>query len=561
MISPRHAAPPMQFVMAVGALSAAAWLETFVTGLSGHPPLDYQIFDRLFIFTDDWGAALQVAIVVLVAVSRRVRSLGARVAVAIAERPFVTAIVAFVVFAGGAKFAYHATPFAMDEYAQLAQAYAFAHGHLSWIEPPELLDRLIPSGFRDYFFAVDPDSGRIASKYWPGFAGLLAPFARLGLPWLLNPMLSAATLLSVYGLVLRHVGSREAAGWAMLLAIASPEFTVNAISFYAMPAHMLLNLLYASLLLDGKPARAFVAGLLGGLALVLHNPFPHMLFALPWILWLMANRNRWPSLLGLAAGYAPIGLVVGFAWPTYIASFSAQVTTVSVATEPTTTWTLITHMLTGAFAVPGYAMICARLYATWKIWIWSTPGLLIIAVAGYRVVRGPMRLLAASALVTYCAFWFVPLDQGHGWGYRYFHTAWGILPILGGAFVAAQPLTTRIGTEWRQWVGGIAFATAMLATALRFAQVHEIIGAHLAQRITAPSSDGWIVFVRYQSGLYTWDMIQNLPFVSAPLILMSLGESEDAKIMANLFPGAIRVEDDNRGSLWRLGGPPEHLYR
>jgi hypothetical protein len=543
--------------VAVGALSAAAWLETFVTGLSGHPPLDYPIFDRLFIFTDDWGAALQVAIVVLVAVSCRIRSLGARAAVAIANRPLVTATAAFLVFAFGAKFVYHATPFAMDEYAQLAQAYAFAHGHLSWIEPPDLLDRLIPSGFRDYFFAVDPSVGRVASKYWPGFAGLLAPFAWLGLPWLLNPLLSAATLLLVYRLVLRHARSCEAAGWAMLLTLSSPEFTVNAISYYAMPAHLLLNLLFASFLLDGRLSAAFMAGLLGGLALVLHNPVPHALFALPWLLWLLWRRNRWPALLALGAGYLPFGLLVGVGWPTYVASFGAPSTDVSANIAPTTAWTLFTHMAASAFKLPSYEMICARLYATWKIWIWSAPGLLIIAIAGFRVVRGPLRLLAASALVTYCVYWFVPLDQGHGWGYRYFHTAWGVLPILAGAFLAFQSPDTRTGKEaWRQWVGGIALASSVFATCLRFIQVNEIIGVHLAQRIEPPSGGHWIVLVRYEAGLYTWDMIQNLPFVSAPLILMSMGDEEDEGLMASRFPGAIRVLEDKRGSLWRLDGPP-----
>jgi len=304
--------------------------------------------------------------------------------------------------------------------------------------------------------------------------------------------------------------------------------------------------------------RAFAAGLCGGLALVLHNPVPHALFALPWLLWLLWRRNRWPALLALAAGYAPIGLFVGFAWPAYLASFSAPNKIASTAVAATSAWNLLTHMLSGAFKLPSYEMICARMYATWKIWIWSAPGLSIIAVAGYRVVRGPLRLLAASALVTYCAYWFVPLDQGHGWGYRYFHTAWGVLPIFGGAFIAAEPLGTRTGMAWREWVGGIAFASAVLATSLRFAQVHEIIGVHLAQRIEAPSRGRWIIFVRYEAGLYTWDMIQDLPYVSAPLILMSLGDAADAGLMASRFPDATRTLDDERGSLWRLGDTPEY---
>src|SRR5258708_28116678 len=32
--------------------------------------------------------------------------------------------------------------------------------------------------------------------------------------------------------------------------------------------------------------------------------------------------------------------------------------------------------------------------------------------------------------LTFCAYFFVSLDQGHGWGYRYFHGAFGVIPIL-----------------------------------------------------------------------------------------------------------------------------------
>jgi hypothetical protein len=544
----RRAPPILPFAVATGTVSAFACLQTWLAGRPGQSPLDLDIFERLFVFTDDWGAALQFAIVLLVAAIPQIRALGARLALAIAERPIATAAAAALVFAIGARLAYHATPFAMDESAQVAQSYAFAEGRLSWVLPVELLDRMVPPGFRNYFFAIDPVTGRLASLYWPGFAALLAPFARAQVPWLLNPLLSGATLLLLHGFAVRFFQSREAGGWAVLLALASPEFTVNALSFYSMPAHLLFNLGVAWLLLDGRPARAFVAGLLGGWALVLHNPVPHALFAIPWLIWLGLDRRRWPALLAVAIGYVPIGLVVGCAWPAYVTAITPKAVAAPAAPG---LWEAALHMASSAFRLPDDALLRARLIASWKIWIWSMPGLLLLAAAGARVIRGPVLLLAASAGLTYVVYWFVPFDQGHGWGYRYFHSAWGVLPLFGAAFIAARPRDTPTGRAWRQWVGGIALLSTIFSTGLRLGQVDAIIGRHLAQKISSPDGGKWVVFVQFQRGLYTWDMIQNMPGDDHQITLMSFGAAADERLMARALRGYRRVLVDARGSLWR----------
>jgi hypothetical protein len=548
----RRAPLVITFAVATAGLSAAAWLQTYLCGLSGWPSIYYDIFDRLFIFTDDWGAAFQVGVVLLVAISPALRNAGAALARALGERPVATAVAAFVVFALGAKIAYHATPFAMDESAQVAQAYAFASGRLSWFQPPDLLDRMIPPGFRNYFYAVNARTGEVASMYWPGFAALMTPFAWAQVPWLVNPLITAATLLVIHAFGTRFLGGREVGGWAMLLALASPEFTVNALSFYSMPAHLLFNLLFAWLLLDGRPSRAFFAGLLGGWALVLHNPAPHALFAAPWLVWLLLDRRRWPALLAVSAGYVPIGIVVGVAWPTFVADVGANAAAASTSAAPASALQTLMRMVSGAFQIPGYPMISARLYATWKLWIWSAPGLLILAIAGARIIKGPVLLLGASAILTYVIYWFVPLDQGHGWGYRYFHPAWAALPLFAAAFIVSRPTAMTANSDWRGWVGGIALAGAVCSTSLRFWQVDDIIGRHLAQRIPVTASGRWVVFVGLNPGLYTWDMIQNMPGQDDRLVLMSQGPAPDVGLMAVRFPSAQRVLADRRGTLWKL---------
>ena len=104
-------------------------------------------------------------------------------------------------------------------------------------------------------------------------------------------VIGGATLVVMHRIALKLFGSEESAGYVVLLTLASPAVTINALSYYTMPAHLLANALFMLLLLNPSPARALGAGLVGSIALVLHNPVPHLLFALPWIAWLAFNNQ------------------------------------------------------------------------------------------------------------------------------------------------------------------------------------------------------------------------------------------------------------------------------
>ncbi len=545
--------PPrlVYFVIGTMGISEFGLLQTYLSRWPGRDRLFHPIFERLFGFTDNVAAAVQILVVLVVCAVPALRRAGARLATAMGENPRWTAGATFVVLALGARFAYHATAFSMDESVQLSQAYAFSHGELSWTVPPDLLDRMIPIGFQNYFYAVNAATGQTASGYWPGFALLLAPFAWAGVPWLLNAALTGATLLLIHAICVRLLADRDAAGWAMLLALGSVQFTINGISYYSMPAHLAFNLLYVWLLLDGRLSRAFLAGLVGGYALILHNPVPHMLFAAPWLIWLLRDPRRWGALAAVSAGYIPIGLVVGFCWPLYLGSLRPAAAT-GAHVGAGALLLMVYLKLSSVVALPDFPMVCARIYATWKIWIWSVPGLVLLALHGCRTVRGPMLVLGASAVLTYLFYWVIPLDQGHGWGYRYFHTAWAALPIYAAAFIASRPATERDGIAWRQWAGGLALASLLLSTPVQFRQVDETISEHRGQLLPVPKDGHWILFVALQRGLYTWDMIQNFPGEHQQLTLISQGAASDAALIAQRFPQAQLVTLDRKGSLWSL---------
>ncbi|HET9766911.1 MAG TPA: hypothetical protein VFS60_08685, partial [Thermoanaerobaculia bacterium] len=309
-----------------------------------------QAFRLLFARDEPAGAALLLVLVAIVVAAAMVAATPLRrwaevVAERLAERRalFVVALAAMLCLAVGAVTVYQARPLAMDEYAHWFQARAFAAGELTGRLPPDLLPRLVPPRLLFPFFATDAATGTVASRYWPGFALLLVPFTWLRAPWLLNPLLGGTVLLLLAGLARRWTGQAAAAGWAVLLALASPAFTVNALSFYPLTAHLALNLVWMALLVEGRavlgdtrattsptsaltmptsmsmPAltaqsrRLLAAGAVGSLALVLHNPVPHAVFAVPWLAALSRRRGLRAAAL-LALGYLPLVLLLGVGW-------------------------------------------------------------------------------------------------------------------------------------------------------------------------------------------------------------------------------------------------------
>jgi hypothetical protein len=74
------------------------------------------------------------------------------------------------------------------------------------------------------------------------------------------------------------------------------------------------------------------------LALFLHNPFPHVLFAFPCVVWLVWKRGIRSELLALASGYLPLSLLLGVGW-SYRTTRSCAATT-NAWSGSTTRWTM-----------------------------------------------------------------------------------------------------------------------------------------------------------------------------------------------------------------------------
>jgi hypothetical protein len=556
------------FLLASAAITAAMLLWLHYLRSSVPTPLFDRGFFVLFAVYDYWGALWALLILAIAALAPAglpyrhiLRFCG--------DHPVFLAIVSALAMCAGAVFVYQNRPWSADEYAPFLQSQIFAAGRLTAQVPPQLLDWVVPKGFQDFFFNVSDVTGRIASAYWPSFALLLTPFTWLGIPWACNPVISACTLLAIHRLTLQLFEDREAAGLAVLFTIASPVFFADGISYYSMSAHLLANTVYALLLIRPTAGRALVAGLVGSIALTLHNPFPHLLFAVPWAVWLITRDRGWRLIAALAAGYLPLCLVLGVGWFWFSHDLTRESLSAGAANAQ--------HAAATAgfpFMKPSPVILIRRVAGLCKLWLWAVPGLPLLALVGAWKWRrdAPCLTIAASALCTLAGYMFFWADQGHGWGYRYFHSAWMVLPVFAaGALIrtsrVGQQSEARSESDARQnenqrgFAVACALITLLVVVPLRGAQIHAFIVAKLGQEpgylSSAAATAGHptqVEFIVTQHTFYSADLVQNDPFLSgAVLRLVSHGPAANEAVMHEYFPNFGRVHRDARGEVWSAG--------
>jgi hypothetical protein len=507
------------------------------------------IFVDLFVFGDHSGAICTLLILITAAFFP-LSGFGQRMLAWLGDHPLVVALTVFVALCAGSLLIYRNHPLAMDEYVALFQSQVFAAGKLTGQFPAPLLDWLIPKPFQNAFLIVSHSSGQVASVYWPAFALLLTPFTWLGIPWACNPAISAATVLAIHRLALMLFEDRSAAGLAMLLTVASPVFFADGISYYSMSAHLLANAVYVLLLLRPSVKRCMLAGVVGSIALTLHNPVPHILFAAPWMVWMLARENGVRYTLALGAGYLPLSLLLGVGWFLFSSQLAHDGLAVAGQSEA--------GHISANFSLPTATILLARLAGLAKLWLWAVPGLLLLAGLGAWKLRSKAwsRALVASAVLTFLGYLFVVPDQGHGWGYRYFHSAWLALPILGsGYFFERSSLKhgdgTRGDSDFRQFVTVCALLTLLVGVSFRAFQIAEVMDRQLRRMPDYTSDKHLVVLIDARYSFYGVDLVQNDPFLRAGEIrLLSRSPEENRRLMRQYFQGFKRVHVDQYGEVW-----------
>src|SRR5205823_3017327 len=97
-----------------------------------------------------------------------------------------------------------------------------------------------------------------------------------------------------------------------------------------------------------------------------------------------------------------------------------------------------------------------------------------------------IRLLGWSAMLTFVVYLFVRFDQGHGWGYRYFHSAWGVIPILAGCAMTDR---AQANSRLVSFAGAAAILSLLIMVPFQLNQIDGFISGQLAQ-LRAPRRPG-----------------------------------------------------------------------
>jgi hypothetical protein len=545
----------------------------------------YMMFPFLHLFVRyDFHAAILLTIVLFLGMALALKTKSLKIdegLIWIGKNSTKIVLVVFVILSVGAFFVYHRYPLSMDEYMLYFQAQIFAEGRLWGQFPPSLVQWLIIPGF---FVIHSAATGLVMSTYWPGFSVLLTPFIKLGIPWLLNPILGSGSLILLYYYMRRLFDDSRAASWGILLMMSSAVFMVNSISFYSLSAHLFFNLLFAVCLLEITPIRLFLAGLVGSFALVLHNPVPHIAFALPWIVWIAIKKKRFQNLGILFLGYLPLSIIMGLGW-SWLQSFVTN-TGKGVGADPINNsaraaleyldfqslsdknWYVLLfnkvfNKLKNVFVFPNQTLLWVRIIGCLKIFAWSLPGLPILAILGFRYRNGytHLKLWSWSAILTLIVFLFVPYTQGFGWGFRYFYPVWLALPLLGSAFLTRTKLDGA--AFWKRFVFILVVFSFLFGTGLRYFQVNQFIGAQLSQLPVLEKGKRYVCFLKIDdAGYFLQDMIHNDPFLRGPVIMLRhINEREDMDMLKNMFPNAVRVEDCSLYSVWELKGEGSQALR
>jgi hypothetical protein len=197
-------------------------------------------------------------------------------------------------------------PNSSDENSYLTQGRIFASGRL-WVPAPPH-----PEFFRARSMILDTEEGRFFAKAFPGWALLLSFGVRIGAPWIVNPLLSALTLI-LAGWIGRKLLGEAGEPALMGMILVTPFFLLNAASYFNHPATLFCATFFLAAVVkveeEGSALWAGAAGTAAAAALSMRPAAAAALF-LPFVAWMVtrwARRGRWGR---VAALLLPAGIVL-----------------------------------------------------------------------------------------------------------------------------------------------------------------------------------------------------------------------------------------------------------
>ena len=524
---------------AVG-IALAIWLDARWIGFP-QPSQWYNAFDVLFAKNEPAGLA--VVVVFTLATIIWLKRGAPAISLPRLARPGLTvgliAVATLAICSFGQHFVCHSYPLSADENMADFQAKIFLHGQLRQEVPlfwgPMV--RLIIPMHASYF----PATHSWASGYLPVYGAIRALFMAARLQWMTNAVFAAISLLALAALTRKlWPNQSDKTILATALLAASPQFLIMAMTSYAMPAHLALNLVWLWLYCDPEKRRFWLTPVLGVAALGLHQPFFHALFAAPFLFRLLLDR-RWKAVVWFASVYSAGVAGCYFWWSHFLFS--------SVKGGDSSPFGI--HILTP---------LNQAIYFSFLLGWLALPIPLLVSL-GLRGIRQQSAFLQDAALgcaLSFGFYVFVKDNQVHGWGDRYFHGAIGCLILV--AIAGWDSLCRWIGQRAAAtFVAGGVAASLLVQFPLRCFQAENFVRPFAHADEVFHKADADLLVFDPRLAFFSADLRRNDPFLrQRPIILTSLTiRPNEAAALARTFPRTrfIGKEELRALGLATLRGP------
>lgn len=389
-----------------------------------------------------------------------------------------------------------------DEQMATFDAQVFGQGQL--VAPITGLWRDHVDALNTMFMYPTSETAGWISAYLPLNAALRALFGLIGDAALTGPAMLLLGAVALWGCVRRiWPADREAAVVALLLYLGSGQILFNGMTAYAMPAHLALNLCWLWLFLRKTMWADLAALAVGFVAVGLHQPIMHPMFAAP-ILFLLVLERDWRRVTLYFLGYAAIGAFWAW-WPN---AMWALVEADSAAPKEQGVDYVSRLILT---VTQGDGLRFANMVANiLRFFAWHHLLLLPLLPLGLAIA-GQSRLVAAltAGIVLTIAVMFVILPyQGHGFGYRYLHGLIGNFILLA---VFGWMTLGEAQARWRTLLLRTTVAGLVIVLPLQAWMAHSFYApfARASEQIEASRAD--YVVVGESDAPFVVDLVINPP--------------------------------------------------
>ncbi|WP_408589304.1 hypothetical protein [Novosphingobium sp.] len=418
-----------------------------------------------------------------------------------------------------------------DEQLATFDAAIFARGHLFaplpglWRDHSDALNTM-------FLYPADHRGGWVSS-YLPGNALIRAGLGRIASAALAGPMWLMTGALALWGCA-RTIWptEREPAVVAILLYLASGQILFAGMTSFAMPAHLSLNLVWLWLFLRRAWWADACALAVGFVAVGLHQPLMHPLFAAP-LLFLLLVERAWPRAAFFALGYGVIGAFWMW-WPNLMWSL-VQADPHAIKPASVGFLTRLAEALRNASPAEIVNMPVNLLrFVAWN------PLLLLplIALAAPAIRRDRLAsALAFSCALTLAVFTVILPYQGYGYGYRYLHALLGnmiLLAVFGWQAIAADK------PRWRTVLMATTFGTVVVVLPLQAMMARDFTRpwAQISQRIDRVDAD--YVVIGSLDVPFSHDLVVNAPWLDRKPVRL-LRDEIDRPLITSLCAAHPRV--------------------